>query len=74
MEKREHYHMIILRILISLHTKFQLELRILIFYVKFAQRRYFWSKAEKLHFFVRPWSLIPILIFSAQRSTDTTGF
>ena len=33
---------------ISLGTKFQLEVTILIFWTKFAQKGYFWSKIEKM--------------------------
>ena len=32
---------------ISLGTKFQLKLKILFFWTKFAQKGYFWSKIEK---------------------------
>ena len=31
-------------------------------------------KQKKLHFFVRPWTLLTILKFSAQGPTDTTAF
>ena len=39
----------ILYIGISLDTKIQLELTIFIFRTKFAQKRHFWSKAEKMN-------------------------
>ena len=38
----------ILLIWISLGTKFQLKLAILIFWIKFTQKGYFWSKIEKV--------------------------
>ena len=34
---------------ISLHTKFQLKKTIQIFWIKFAQKRYFWSKTKKVN-------------------------
>ena len=49
--KREHHHWI-LRIWIGLSTKFQAKLSILIFWTKFAQKRYFWSKAEKVNIII----------------------
>ena len=48
MGKSEHHHEI-LRIRISLGTKFQLKLTILIFLTKFVQKENFQSKMEKLH-------------------------
>ena len=33
-----------------LDTNFQLKMTVLIFWTKFAQKGYFWSKTEKLHF------------------------
>ena len=55
-------------------TKFHLKLTILIFWVKFAQKGYFWSKTEKSQLCVRPWSLLTMLNFSARGPTDTTVF
>ena len=46
--KIEHHHWILL-IQISLGTKFQLKLTILIFWTKFAQKGYFQSKTEKVN-------------------------
>ena len=45
---------------------------ILTFGTKFAQKGFFQSKTEKSHFYVRPWSLLNILNFSARGPTDTT--
>ena len=44
--KSEHQHWI-LHIRISLDTKFQLKLKILIFWTKFAQEGYIWLKTKK---------------------------
>ena len=63
MEKNEHHYWI-LHIRISLGTKFQFELTILIYWTKFAQKGYLRSKTEKLLFSVRPWSLFTIISFS----------
>ena len=49
--KSEHHHWILL-IQISLDTKFQLKLTVLIFLTKFAQKGYFPSKTEKSHLYV----------------------
>ena len=46
--KIEHHHCIPL-IQISLGTKFQLKLTILIFLTTFTQKRFFWSKTEKVN-------------------------
>ena len=46
--KCEHHHWVLPN-QISLDTIFQLELIILIFWTKFAQNEYFWSKTEKLN-------------------------
>ena len=46
--KIEHHHWIPL-IQISLGTKFQLKLTILIFLTRFAQKGFFWSKTEKVN-------------------------
>ena len=46
--KSEQHHWI-LHIRISLGTRFQLNLTILIFRTRFAQKRYFWSKAEEVN-------------------------
>ena len=45
--KSEHHHWIP-HIQISLRTKFQLKLTILIFLTRFAQKGFFWSKTEKV--------------------------
>ena len=76
--KIEHHHCI-LRIRISLGIKFQLTLTVVIFFFFFfdqtcAKKGCFWSKVEKYHLCVRPWSLLTILNFSVRRSTDTTVF
>ena len=47
-DKSEHYHWI-LRIQISLGTKFKLKLTILILGTKFAQKGYFWFEIEKVN-------------------------
>ena len=44
--KIEHHHWILL-IQISLGTKFQLKLTILIFLIRFTQKGFFWSKTKK---------------------------
>ena len=44
----EHHHWI-LHFRISLDTKFQLKLPILIFWTKFAQKGFFWSKTAKVN-------------------------
>ena len=46
--KSEHHHSIP-HIQISLGTKFQLKLTILIFLTRFAQKGFFWSKTEKVN-------------------------
>ena len=46
--KSEHHHWIP-HIQISLGTKFQLKLTILIFLTRFAQKGFFWSKVEKVN-------------------------
>ena len=46
--KSEHHHRILL-IQISLATKFQLKLTILIFLTRFVQKGFFWSKTEKVN-------------------------
>ena len=46
--KSEHHHWI-LHIQISLGTKFQLKLTILIFLTRFIQKGFFWSKTEKVN-------------------------
>ena len=46
--KGEHHHWI-LHIQISLGTKFQLTLTIIIFLTKFEQKGFFWSKTEKVN-------------------------
>ena len=38
------------------------------------EKRYFRSKTEKLHFCMRPWSLLNISNFFAREPTDTTTF
>ena len=48
-EKVNSTHDWILHIQISLDTKFQLKLKILIFWTKFAQNGYFQSKSEKMN-------------------------
>ena len=56
--KSQHHHWI-LDISISLNTKFQLKLTILIFWTKFAQKGYFWFKQKEwahhrsLHIWIR---------------------
>ena len=73
--KKEHHNWI-LHIQISLGTKFQLILTILIFFlffffwIKLAQTRNFRSKTKKSHWCVRAWSLLTILNFST-RSRQT---
>ena len=47
-QKSEHHHWI-LHIWISLSTKFQVKLTVLIFWTKFALKSYFWSKTEKMN-------------------------
>ena len=45
-----HYWILQIPIIpISLHTKFQLKKTIQIFWIKFAQKRYFWSKTKKVN-------------------------
>ena len=46
--KSEHHHWI-LHIQISLGTKFQLKLTILIFLTRFTQKGFFWSETEKVN-------------------------
>ena len=58
--KSEYYHWI-LYIRISLGTKFQLKVTILIFWTKFAQKGELWSETEKSHLCVHPWSLLTTL-------------
>ena len=41
---------------ISLGNKFQLKLKILAFWIKFAQKGYFWSKTEKVNAAYFNWS------------------
>ena len=71
--KSEHQHWI-LDIRISLGTKFQLNLTILIFLTKFAKKGYFRSETETSHLCVRSWSLLTILFFSTRGPADTTVF
>ena len=59
---------------ISRGAKFQLKLTTLIFWTKFAQKWYFQSKIEKLHYFVRPWPFLTIFNFSARGPTPKTVF
>ena len=70
--KSEHNHWI-LHNQISLGTKFQLKLTILILQTKFTQWGYFRRKAEKSHICLCLWSLLTILNVSAQGPTDTTA-
>ena len=58
----------------SLGTKFQRTVTVLIFLTKFAQKGYFHSKTEKSYLCVCPWSLLTILNFSARGLTDATAF
>ena len=46
--KSDHHHLI-QHIQISLATKFQLKMTILIFLTKFVQKGFFWSKIEKVN-------------------------
>ena len=55
--KSEHDHWI-LHNWTSLGTKIQLKLTFLIFWTKFARKRYLRYETEKSHFCVRPWSLL----------------
>ena len=48
MRKNEH-HRGIFHIQVILGTKFQLELKILTFWTKLAQKGYFWSKTEEVN-------------------------
>ena len=70
---RSDYHHWILHTWISLVTKFLLQLNT-DFWTKFAQKRYFWSKTEKLLFGVRLRLLLTILNFSAWEPTDKKVF
>ena len=81
-QKSEH-HDWILHTRISLSTKFQFTLTVLIFFTKFAQNRHFRSKTEKLHLCVHPWSLLTILNIcprgpnfspSSRRDNDNQSF
>ena len=47
--QKSKQHHLILHIRISLSNKFQLQMTILIFWTKFAQKRYFWSKTAKMN-------------------------
>ena len=67
--KNEHHHRI-LHIRISLRTKFQLKLTILIFWAKLAQKGCFRSKSENSYLCECPWSLLTILNFLARGPTD----
>ena len=49
-QKSEHHYWI-LHIQINWNIKFQLKLAILYCWTKFARKRYFWSKAEKMRIF-----------------------
>ena len=70
--KSEHHHWI-LHIRISLSTKLQVKLTILIFWTKCAQKGYFWSKTQNRTFAcVHPWLLLIMLNFSARGLTETT--
>ena len=57
--------------LVSLGTKFQVQLTTLIFLTKLAQKRNFQLKTEKSHLCVHPWSLLTRLNFSARGPADT---
>ena len=63
-----------LHIRISLGTIFQLKLTFLMFWTKFAQKRYLQSETEKLHLRVSPWLLLIILNFSARVSQTQRFF
>ena len=52
--KCKHHHWIV-HIQISLSKKFQLKLAILMFWTKFAQKRYFWSKTEQVSITIDFW-------------------
>ena len=59
---------------LTVGTKFQLKLTNLVFWTKFDQKEYFQSKTEKMHFSVRPRSLLSILNFFEWGPTDATVF
>ena len=67
--KGEHRHWI-LHIRISLDTKFQLNLAILILWNKFARKGFFRPKTDKSIFYMRPWLLLTILNFFFRTVTD----
>ena len=46
----------------------------MIVWTKFAKQVYLRSKTEKLHFYVRPWSLLAIFDFSAREPTTQRRF
>ena len=76
-EKSEHYHRILhiqislalIQISISVYTD-----SLNFFSTKFSKKGYFRSKTEKSHLYVRPWSLLTILNFSARRPTNAMVF
>ena len=71
---KSEYHHGIGHIQVSLSTKFQIKLKIFIFWNKLAQKGYLRSKTEKPHFCVRPWSLRTMLNLSAWGPRGTTSF
>ena len=71
---KSEYHHSILHFRISLGTKCQLKLIILIFWTKFAEKGYFPFGMVKLHLCMRPWLLLTVLNFSTQGLTNTSPF
>ena len=47
--KKSEHHRWVLHIWISLGTKFQVKQKIFSFWIKFAQKGYFWSKTEEMN-------------------------
>ena len=69
--KSEHRNWILHIGIISLLTQFQLNLKIFIFWAKFAQKGYFRPIGEKLHFCVNSWLLLTAWNFFPESGRQT---